>query len=194
MILCDADIKKALDEGRIRIDPPPSPEQFSTSALDLLLGDEFLQFLTPEELQAAEPRGAIRPLTIDASEIDIRQFQSRYAKLVPLEPDGSFKLEPHTFTLARTRERIHLPKSSGIAARVEGRSTLARLGLVVHMTAPVVHSDFDGVIVLEMYNFNHHPLVLRPNKLRICQLVFEQLSGIPEGQLMSAHQGQQTVS
>lgn len=86
-----------------------------------------------------------------------------------------------------------MPKLSKLAARVEGRSTLARLGLVVHMTAPVIHSDFDGVIVLEMYNFSRYPLLLWPNRLRICQLVFEQLSGEPEGELDTAHQHQRSV-
>jgi dCTP deaminase len=195
MILSDTDIKKALEEGRIKIDPPPSQEQFSPSAVDLVLGDEFLQFLTPKELNAREPRGARRPLAIDCFEIDIREFQNRYAKeILDREDDGSFRMEPGIFTLARTRERIHLPKSSKIAARVEGRSTLARLGLVVHMTAPVIHADFEGVIALEMYNFNHYPLLLRPNELRICQLVLEEVSNVPEGELMSAHQHQGSVS
>jgi dCTP deaminase len=194
VILCDRDIKQALAEGRIRIDPPPDPIQYSTFSLDLLLGDEFHQFLAPDELAAREPPRAVRNLEIDAEAIDIRAFQSQYAKPVPQEPDGSFRLLPRTFTLGRTRERVHLPRASQIAARVEGRSTLARLGLVVHMTAPVIHSNFEGIIVLEMYNFNHYPLILRPNKLRICQHVFEQLSGEAEGERDSRHQGQSSVS
>jgi dCTP deaminase len=169
MILCDAEIRRAIDEGRIIIDPPPSPEQYSPSALDLVLGDEFHEFLTQAELDAREPPGAVRRLAIDASKINIRQFQSQYAKEIEKrESDGAFRMEPRAFILARTRERIHLPKSSQLAARVEGRSTLGRLGLVVHMTAPVIHATFEGVIVLEMYNFNPHPLLLRPNELRIC--------------------------
>ncbi len=149
--------------------------------------------MTPSELADEEPRGSVRPLAIDTLTVDIRQFQSRYAKTLPLERDGAFHMAPGVFTLARTRERVHLPKTSRLAARVEGRSTLARLGLVVHMTAPVIHADFEGVIVLEMYNFNHYPLILRPNELRICQLVFEQLSDEPEGDLTSAHQHQRAV-
>jgi len=136
MILCDKEIKEALDAGSISIDPRPTQEQYATSSVDLILGDEFLRLLTPEELDVEEPHGAVRSLEIDTVDIDIRAFLNRYAKKLELEPSGYFLMQPRTFILAKTRERVRLPKSSRIAARVEGRSTLARLGLVVHMTAP----------------------------------------------------------
>jgi hypothetical protein len=90
--------------------------------------------------------------------VDVKDLYRKYAKPLPRETDGSFKLSPHKFVLGITREYVELPRKSKIAARVEGRSTLARLGLVVHLTAPTIHSGFPGRIVLEMYNFGTYPL------------------------------------
>lgn len=86
-----------------------------------------------------------------------------------------------------------LPPQSRIAARVEGRSTLARLGLVVHLTAPVIHAGFSGIIALEMYHFGPHPLRLWPGKHPICQLIFERVGEEPEGGVRSVYQGQTGV-
>jgi dCTP deaminase len=80
--------------------------------------------------------------------------------------------------LGTTLERIHLPEEGRIAARVEGKSTLARLGFVVHMTAPTIHSGFRGVITLEILNFGLYPLRLKPGA-RICQLIFERVGEVP---------------
>ncbi len=77
MILCDKEIKEALDAGSISIDPRPTQEQYATSSVDLILGDEFLRLLTPEELDVEEPHGAVRSLEIDTVDIDIRAFLNR---------------------------------------------------------------------------------------------------------------------
>lgn len=61
-----------------------------------------------------------------------------------------------------TKEFVEIPKGSKIAARVEGKSSLARTGLTIHMTAPTIHADFSGTIALEMYNFGVYPVRLRP--------------------------------
>lgn len=83
-----------------------------------------------------------------------------------------FVVEPKTFLLAWTHERIELPVQSRVAARVEGESALARLGIGVRGTPPTIHSEFTGQIQLAV--FNHSPLRIRlvPG-LRICQLIFE---------------------
>ncbi|HZS01134.1 MAG TPA: hypothetical protein VFE37_20620 [Chloroflexota bacterium] len=93
MILCDRDIKAAIEDGRIGIDPPPSQEQVSTSALDLILGDEFFQFITPEDLQAQQPPGAVLSLAVDTLNIDIRAFQSRYATRLDAPEGQPFRME-----------------------------------------------------------------------------------------------------
>ena len=101
---------------------------------------------------------------------------------------------PDKFVLGITREYVELPRRSKIAARVEGRSTLARLGLVVHLTAPTIHAGFSGNIVLEMYNLGKFKLILRPGRLAICQLIFERLGQAPTGAINTGFQNQSGVS
>jgi dCTP deaminase len=68
---------------------------------------------------------------------------------------------------------------AGHAARVEGKSSLARLGLGVHITAPTIHAGFDGQIRLELVNHGHFPITIKSG-MRVCQLIFEQTLGTPE--------------
>src|SRR5262249_51789069 len=89
--------------------------------------------------------------------------------------------------LAWTTEYISLRPASRVAARIEGKSSLARLGLAVHMTAPTIHAGFDGHIRLEIVNHGPLPIRLRPG-MRLCQLIFEQTLGTPE----RGYQGQFT--
>ncbi len=97
------------------------------------------------------------------------------------------------FLLAKTLETIRLPVESCLAARVEGRSSFASLGLAVHITAPTVHAGFEGPIVLEIKNLGPLTLKLEPGKTAICQMIFEQVSSEPEGPLTTDFQGQRTV-
>ena len=193
MILSDREIQKAIRQRRIIIDPPPTEEQFTTSALDLLLGEEMHALRTPSELATDEPTGVERPLIIDLTRIDMRMLLAKYATPLPREADGSFILPPQKFVLGITREYVELPRRSKIAARVEGRSTLARLGLVVHLTAPTIHAGFSGQIVLEMYNFGSYPLRLSPGKLAICQLIFERVRRVPKGPVRTRYSGQRGI-
>jgi dCTP deaminase len=97
-------------------------------------------------------------------------------------------MEPWAFLLGWTAERIQLPHSARLAARVEGRSSLARLGLGVHVTAPIIHAGFGHTsdsaylgtrIRLEIWNFG--PFLIRLEKgMKICQLILEEVHGTPE--------------
>lgn len=193
MILCDKEIQEAISKGKVIIEPPPTEEQYTTSALDLLLGDEIQEPKTLDELLEEEPMGVNRPLIVDPGKVDIKSLLQKYSKPLPKQSDGSFILQPKKFVLGITRESIELPRKSKIAARVEGRSTLARLGLVVHFTAPTIHSGFSGRIVLEMYNFGNYDLLLRPGKLAIVQLIFERLGKIPKGPVRTRYQKQKGI-
>lgn len=94
-------------------------------------------------------------------------------------PSEGYVFEPGTFLLAWTRENIRLPSQGRLAARVEGKSSLARLGIAVHLTAPTIHAGFGGQIQLEMCNLG--PLRVRLlTGMRVCQLVFETSLGTPE--------------
>ena len=192
MILSDGEIKAALRRKAIIIDPDPEETQFTTSALDLFLGEEVLELKSADELAKEEPSGVERPLIVDPGRIDVRNMLQKYARPVRREDDGSFILQPNRFTVGITRESVELPRESKIAARVEGRSTLARLGLVVHLTAPTIHAGFAGKIVLEMYNFGNYPLRLRPGRLAICQLIFERLGQVP-GKIQTVYMGQKAL-
>ena len=193
MILSDGEIREAISKKKIVIDPVPGPEQYTTSALDLFLGEEIFRLKTQEELEKEEPPGVSRPLIIDPLAVKIPLLLKKYATPLPREADGSFILPPKMFALGITREYVDLPLKSKIAARVEGRSTLARLGLVVHLTAPTIHAGFKGRIALEMCNFGEYPLRLLPGRLAVCQLIFERLGRIPGGLMKSRYLGQKSV-
>lgn len=94
-------------------------------------------------------------------------------------PASGYDLPTKTLLLGWTKEYIELSLETRIAARVEGRSSLARLGLAVHLTAPTIHAGFKGPIQLEMINHGLVPIRLKAG-MRICQLIFEMTLGTPE--------------
>ena len=160
MTLSDVEIRAEIEAGWLKIDPFPQ-DRIVGSSIDLLLYNR-LQIL-PESLAG---------ITVDPAEVEINEFletNSRQHDLdqVPLE------LEPGTFVIARTKEYISLPNH--LAARVEGKSTLGRLGLGVHVTAPTIQAGYEGRLTLEMYNSGPFNLKLKPN-MKICQLIVERLS------------------
>lgn len=187
MILSDREIRKAIASKEIIIDPQPPDDHYTTSAVDLRLGDEFVRPKTPGEIARDEPAGVERPITLDVARIDLKGWLRKYSVQIEKDPDGSIVIEPGQFMLGITHEYIEL--SRRIAARVEGRSTLARLGLVVHLTAPTVHAGFKGHLILEMCNLGPHNLRLRPG-LPICQLIFERLGEEAIGPLRTPYSGQ----
>lgn len=193
MILSDKGINQALKKGLIKIEPFPGISQFTSSALDLRLGRQFFEWIPEKEIQVDDPPGLERPVIIDPSKItDPHLLFGRCLRQLPTQPDGSYTLGRHKFVLAATLETITLPSESKLAARVEGRSTLARCGLVVHLTAPVIHAGFTGIIVLELCNFGEHPIKLVPGH-SYCQLVFEKVSGVPGIKPQTKYQSQKGV-
>jgi dCTP deaminase len=193
MILSDREIRAAIRQRHIVIDPQPAEEQYNTSALDLKLRDELLELRSLEELQRAEPAGVERTLIIDVAKVRMAGLLQAYSKPFARESDGSFVLPPGKFALGITHEYVELPGRSRIAARVEDRSTLARLGLAIHMTAPTIHAGFEGRIVLEIFNFGPYPLRLRPKVFAVCQLIFERLGRMPGGQVKTSYRGQKSI-
>ncbi len=188
MILSNDGIQRALQQGALEISPVPSDTQYTTSAVDLFLGDEFHVW---DDKKLKFP-GFIPHL--DLSEQNFSQTAKAF--LVPLnrENDGSVIFPPFReqpwHMLAITRERVHLGRNHKLAARVEGRSSLARIGIVVHLTAPTIHAGFNGKITLEMINFSPFYLKMVPNKTRICQLIVEQLESQPTLEIATTFQGQ----
>jgi len=183
LILSNSDIHKALTEGKISIEPSPPVEHFSTSAVDLRVGSEFRRW-------KQQARGV--ELSIDVSRVRLPELTEYTEPLAP-DADGLVSIPKNELILTKTLEVIDLPVDSCIAARVEGRSSLARLGLSVHITAPIIHSGFYGPIVLEVLNQGGYNLKIRPNKACLCQLVFEQVSSPPTCSLETVFLGQETV-
>lgn len=192
MILSDAEIEDALAKGLIVIDPSPIPERFNASAVDLTLGSELHRLRDLKELQNQEPGGVAHSIEIDLSTLKLNDFLLKYAEPIKLHQDGYFVLKRQEFALGITAERVVLPKKSKIAGRVEGRSTLARMGLAIHMTAPTIHCGFAGNIVLEMFNFGPFPLRLRPG-FEICQLVLERVGKEPRSELTTKFMNQSSA-
>lgn len=171
MILTDREIKIAIGRGLLRIQPLPDDVAFSSTAVDLTLDSSITIF-------NESPPGV--KTIIDPSEPGFNSEDAIDAiarrETIPLR---GFELEPRRLTLAWTRELVGLKVETRLAARVEGKSSLARLGLAVHLTAPTIHAGFEGPIRLEIMNHGIVPVRLKRG-MRICQLIVETTLGTPE--------------
>lgn len=159
MILSDHDIKKAMREGRITIKPMPVfKNQLGACSLDFRLGRTFRVF---EYSKVAY--------------IDLRKpsLNRNMTKELRVKKDEAFILQPGDFVLATSIEYFTL--ADNLVARLEGRSSLGRLGIVVHSTASVYEPGWRGVVVMELGNLGRMPVALYPG-MRICALTFEELS------------------
>ena len=173
-VLCDATIRRLVADGRLRIEPWDE-RMVQPASVDLRLGDSFRVFHNHR---------------IRASTSPIRRAD--LTELVTIGGEDPFVLHPGEFVLGRTEERVALPDD--LVARIEGKSSLGRLGLIVHATAGFVDPGFEGTLTLEISNFNSVPIVLRAG-LPIAQLSLMALDrpverpyGHPE--LGSHYQGQ----
>ena len=158
MILSDRDIKKAFTSKRVVVTPAPDlVVQLGSCSLDLRLGNTFRVFnhgKMPYIDTKHPPAGGMM------DEVKVK--------------DGEpFILQPGDFVLAVTLERVKI--ADDLLARLEGRSSLGRLGIVVHSTASVFDPGWDGNLVLELGNLGRIPVALYPG-MRICALTFEELS------------------
>lgn len=157
MVLSDCDIKKYIKQGKIKITPLPNlTVSLGPSSLDLRLGSTFRVF--NHSLVAV---------------IDPFKERGEITTLINVPPKKPFVLHPQEFVLAATLERIELPDN--ISARLEGRSSLGRIGIVVHSTAGSIGAGFRGCLTLELANMGRIPVILYPG-MRICALSFEMLS------------------
>ena len=175
MILSNIKIQKALDDGRLVIDPEPLPRRpqageycpYDTHAVDLRLFQEIAVPQAAPHHYDVTKRGTLPEM--------IAGHSRRYV----LVEDNPYPLKPHQFILGRTLERIELPVDKGVphlAARIEGKSSRARCGLMVHFTAPTVHPGWVGPLTLEMINLGPQTIILRPG-MAIAQLIIEEVRG-----------------
>ena len=159
MILSDRDIKKALTSGRIHISPKPDLKtQLGSCSVDLRLGKQFRVF-NHSKFAYIDPNNP--------------KLATDMMKEVDLKDGEPFILQPGDFVLATTIETIKLPDD--LVGRLEGRSSLGRLGIVVHSTASIFDPGWQGVVVMELGNLGRMPVALYPG-MRICSMTFEELT------------------
>jgi dCTP deaminase len=172
VILTDREIKMALARGTLIIHPPPDERAFASTSVDLTLDQTFSEFRPSQKGVDLSIDPALDGFDHDAAMERITERHSSHS-------DDGYLLEPRKLILGWTAEYLDLRNDARIAARVEGKSSLARLGLGVHVTAPTIHAGFDGHVRLEIINHGHIPVRLRVG-MRICQLIFEQTLGTPD--------------
>jgi dCTP deaminase len=174
MVLSDRTIRQLLHEGRIGIEPYEE-ELLQPSSVDVRVDRLFRVF-----------RNSRYPF------IDVKQEMEDLTELVEVDSNEAFILHPGEFVLGSTLERITLPDD--LVARLEGKSSLGRLGLLIHSTAGFIDPGWDGHVTLELSNVANLPITIYYG-MKIGQLSFVQLSEPAEhpygsGQLGSKYQGQ----
>lgn len=159
MILSDRDILIALEQGRIKIDPAPDlARQLGSVSIDFRLGRTFMVFEHSR-----------------FSYIDPRQPQSigDAMRTIEVAEDEPFIMQPGDFALASTIESLEL--ADDLLGRLEGRSSIARLGITVHSTAAVFEPGWVGTATMELSNLGRMAVALYPG-MRICAFSFEEVS------------------
>ncbi|MBI1788330.1 MAG: dCTP deaminase [Acidobacteria bacterium] len=158
MVLSDVDIQRYIAAGKIRITPDLPPEQLGSCSVDFRLGREFSVFEHS------------RHPYIDLRDKGSLQDIMRTVMVGEGEP---FILQPRDFVLAITEETLELDDE--VLGRLEGRSSLGRIGIIVHGTAGLFDPGWIGKATLELSNLSRMAVALYPG-MRICSFTFEQLS------------------
>jgi dCTP deaminase len=156
MILSDKDVLAAIKEGKIKVEPFEE-KNIMPIGVDLRLGNEFRIFKMDHKSH------------IDPSSPEIGET----TYLVKAEKDKPFMVHPGDFVLGVTQEFVQLPDD--IAGRIDGRSSLGRLGIIVHSTAGHADPGFAGKLTLEISNIGKLPVALYPG-MKFCSLIFEKIS------------------
>jgi dCTP deaminase len=175
VVLSDRTIRELLDEGRIGLDPYDEA-LLQPSSVDVRVDRYFRVF-----------RNSRYPF------IDVKTEQEELTELVEIDDETPFILHPGEFVLGSTLERVRLPDD--LVARLEGKSSLGRLGLLIHSTAGFIDPGWDGHVTLELSNVANLPITIY-HGMKIGQLSFVQLSTAADrpygtGALGSKYQGQQ---
>jgi dCTP deaminase len=173
MILTQAEIRTAVADGEIRFDPPLEETQWHEASVDLRLGFKFTKLVAKRGVKVSLAYGlsAIADAGLWKEKTLRREDE--------LGKQETYSVEPGEFILAQTYERIWVPRR--LIAGVEGRSSYARAGLSMHLTAPWLQPGWNGLLTLEIYNAGPLTIELTPGLDRPCQLTFFLLtSEVPE--------------
>jgi dCTP deaminase len=175
MILSNVAIVDVVQDKKIKIEPleslDPALPPFNTTSIDLRLAPTISEPIKKKEVLVRPSVGGIARLLANNSETE---------EITQKRP---IILKPNFFILAQTKEKVDFPisedeTSACYCARVEGKSSLARCGLLVHFTAPTIHAGFKGPITLEIINLGPYDILLEID-MYICQLIIEEVKGSP---------------
>jgi dCTP deaminase len=174
VILSDRSLRDAIAVGRILIDPFDDA-CVQPSSVDVKVGNLFRVFRNHT-----------------AGVIDVKQDLEDLTELIEIPADGVFMLHPGEFVLGSTHERVRVPDD--LVARIEGKSSLGRLGLLIHSTAGFIDAGFDGHITLELANVASLPITIYP-QMKIGQVSFMRMTTAADqpygsGTTGSKYQGQ----
>ncbi len=169
MVLSDRTIREEIAAGRLIVDPFDDA-LVQPSSIDLRVASEFRVF-----------RNNRQPF------IDPRELDDNLTEVVTVGDDEPFVLHPGEFVLGSTLERVGIP--GNLVARLEGKSSLGRLGLLIHSTAGYIDPGFEGNITLEFSNVASLPILIRPG-MRIGQISFLQMTTPVDTPYQGKYQGQ----
>lgn len=161
MILSYYDLLEAWKRKRIRFEPDIDEDQIGHSSIDIRLGRCYYKF------KDTATSFILKPGNAEFDPKDIYETKT-------IANGDPFIIKPNELYLASTYEKIILP--GNLAANVQGKSTLARLGLQVHMTAPHIHPYFSSWIALELFNYGKCDIAIRPGVDTICQVIYYGIS------------------
>jgi dCTP deaminase len=176
VILSDRDLRLALEEGKIKITPTDGLDRrIGPDGIDFRLGHTFLVF-------ERNKQAYIDPRRRETAQGTTRQIE--------IKTGEAFIIHPNELVLATSLERVSI--NNELLGRLEGRSSLGRLGIIVHSTASIFHPGWDGTATMELGNLGVMPVALYP-RMRICTFTFERMSSPverPYGSGSNKYQGQ----
>lgn len=173
MILAQAEIREAVAKDEIKFDPPLEETQWHEASVDLRLGFKFTKLVAKRGLKVSLAYGMSAIADAGLWKEKTLRREDEFGKT------ETYAVESGEFILAQTYERIWIPRH--LIAAVEGRSSYARAGLSMHLTAPWLQPGWNGLLTLEIFNSGPLKIELTPSVDRPCQLTFFKLtSEVPE--------------
>lgn len=197
MYLTDADLKKAIDDGSLIFDPPP--DTIDATSIDLHLADVAdAKVWNIEKFKQHERDAGRQTPELRIGQYSLARFSTNYLSDPPAYVENSQILvqkrgnqvivKTGGFLLWQTKEKVGTPADGAkLICFVDGKSTRARAGIVVHLTAPTIHSSWAGQITLEIANFGPFDVVLQENDV-IAQLTVAQVTNPPQRTMSATSQ------
>lgn len=186
MFLSDRDLRWAIETGRLKIEP--RPDTIDPTSIDLHLDSiDQAKVWNMEAISEANKTHGLKPNEVRIGQFDYRKFSASYLVPLPTDPNqpvyrrgNEVIIKPGGFLLWQTKESVGTPDDrADLICFVEGKSTKARTGILIHLTAPTIHSTWIGQITLEIANLGPMIFVLESNDV-IAQLTVASISSPPE--------------